>query len=221
MPKALVEIGGIPVVRHVIDIYLRHGFSEVLLATGYRGEMVAEFVRAGDWPAGVTVEAIDTGAETATGGRLAALADRLAGSTFCATYADGVADIDIRALLAHHHASGGSATVTVVQPDLPWGVAEIGPDDRVRRFVEKPRSEHWVNGGFFCFEPAVLTDLETHTVLERAPLERLAAEGRLSAYRHQGFWHCMDTYKDTVVLNDLWQAGQAAWLKTPAPVPAR
>lgn len=213
MPKALVEIGGIPVLRHVIDIYLRQGFREILLATGYRGEMVAEFARSSRWPEGVAVEAIDTGVETATGGRIAALAPRLGDSTFCVTYADGVADIDLDGLLDRHRAAGSAATVTLVQPDLPWGVAELDAEGNVSRFVEKPRSGHWVNGGFFCFEPDLLARLDEHSVLEREPLESLAADGELCAYRHEGFWHCMDTYKDAVVLNDLWRAGQAPWTK--------
>lgn len=218
MPKALVEIGGIPVLRHVIDIYLRQGFSQVLLATGYRGEMVSEFAGSTEWPQGVTVEAVDTGAETATGGRIAALADRIGGSTFCVTYADGVADIKLDELLSHHRESGASATVTVVQPELPWGVAELDGDGKVRRFVEKPRSGHWVNGGFFCFEPDLLALLDESSVLERQPLEILAADGQLQAYCHQGFWHCMDTYKDAVVLNDLWRAEKAPWAEVPAAI---
>lgn len=213
MPKALVEIGGQPVLRHVIDIYLRHGFERVILATGYRGEMVADFVTAADWRDGVEVEAVDTGVDTPTGGRLAALSERLSESLFCVTYADGVADIDLDALLARHRDTGTLATVTVVQPQLPWGVAELEADDRIRRFVEKPRSQHWVNGGFFCFEPEILDLLDSDSVLEREPLERLAEAGQLSAYRHQGFWECMDTYKDAVMLNDLWQSGNAPWLR--------
>lgn len=211
MPKALVEIGGVPVVRHVIDIYLRQGFDHILLATGYRGELVAEFAAASNWPEGVRVEAVDTGVDTPTGGRIAALADRLDGA-FCVTYADGLADIDLAALLARHRQSRGLATVTVIQPQLPWGVADIDRDGTVRQFIEKPQSQHWVNGGFFCFEAEVLDFLTPDSVLEREPLEKLAAAGQLAAYRHPGFWECMDTYKDAVLLNDLWHGGAAPWL---------
>ena len=210
MPKALVEIGGRPILWHVIQIYAAQGFDRFLLATGYMGEAVAEFAAGERWPDGVRVEAIDTGLDTPTGGRIAALGGRLAGETFCATYADGVADIDLGALLDTHRSHGALATVTVVQPDLQWGVAELD-GDRVAGFVEKPRSEHWINGGFLCFEPGVLEYLDADSVLEREPLSRLAAEGQLRAYRHEGFWDCMDTYKDAVVLNDLWAAGHAPW----------
>lgn len=212
MPKALVEVGGVPILRHVIEIYLRHGFDRILLATGYRGEMVASFAEAEQWPEGVRVEAVDTGEDTPTGGRIAALGERLGDGRFCVTYADGVADIDLDALLARHEQCGAKATVTVVQPELPWGVADLDDDDRVRRFIEKPPSGHWVNGGFFCFEPEVLALLAADSVLEREPLERLAAQGELAAYRHEGFWECMDTYKDAVQLNDLWRSGRAPWL---------
>jgi glucose-1-phosphate cytidylyltransferase len=210
VPKALVEIGGRPILWHVIQIYAAQGFERFLLATGYMGEAVAEFAAAERWPEGVRVDCIDTGLDTPTGGRVAALADRLRGGTFCATYADGVADIDLNALLEFHRAQGALATVTVVRPNLQWGVAELS-GDAVSGFVEKPRSEHWINGGFFCLEPRALSYIGADSVLEREPLERLAADGQLRAFRHEGFWDCMDTYKDAVVLNDLWAAERAAW----------
>jgi glucose-1-phosphate cytidylyltransferase len=210
VPKALVEIGGRPILWHVIQIYAAQGFRRFLLATGYMGEAVAEFAAAERWPEGAEVECVDTGLDTPTGGRVAALADRLGEGTFCATYADGVADIDLDALLGFHRGQGAPATVTVVRPNLQWGVAELD-GDAVTGFVEKPRSEHWINGGFFCFEPKVFDYLDADSVLEREPLERLAAGGDLRAFRHEGFWDCMDTYKDAVVLNDLWTAGRAAW----------
>jgi glucose-1-phosphate cytidylyltransferase len=210
VPKPLVEIGGRPILWHVIQIYAAQGFERFLLATGYLGDAVAEFAAAERWPDGVEVECLDTGLDTPTGGRIALLADRLDGGTFCATYADGVADVDLEALLGFHREQGALATVTVVRPDLQWGVAELS-GDRVAGFVEKPRSEHWINGGFFCFEPGALTYLSEDSVLERDSLRRLAAEDQLRAYRHQGFWDCMDTYKDAVVLNDLWSGGEAPW----------
>jgi glucose-1-phosphate cytidylyltransferase len=210
VPKPLVEIGGRPIVWHVIGIYAAQGFNRFLLATGYLGEQVERFAAAEDWPDGVTVECIDTGLDTPTGGRIAALGERLSGGTFCATYADGVADVDLGALLDGHRGAGLAATVTVVRPDLQWGVAEL-EGDRVAGFVEKPRSDHWINGGFFCFEPEALEYVGRDSVLEREPLERLAAAGRLRAHRHEGFWDCMDTYKDAVVLDDLWRAGEAPW----------
>ena len=220
VPKALVEIGGRPILWHVIQIYAAQGFERFLLATGYMGEAVAEFAAAERWPEGVRVECVNTGLDTPTGGRVAALRSRLEDGAFCVTYADGVADIDLGALLAFHRDQGAQATVTVVRPNLQWGVAELD-GDAVAGFVEKPRSEHWINGGFFCFEPGALAYLGADSVLEREPLERLAADGQLRAYRHEGFWDCMDTYKDAVVLNDLWTSGRAAWrIWDPAPVDA-
>jgi glucose-1-phosphate cytidylyltransferase len=211
VPKALVEIGGRPILWHVIGIYAAQGFERFLLATGHMGEAVEGFVGVGPWPEEISIECIDTGLDTPTGGRVARLADRLEGGTFCTTYADGVADIDLDALLRFHSEHGDLATMTVVQPHLQWGVAELGEGDRVEGFIEKPRSEHWINGGFFCFEPGALDYLDQDSVLEREPLRRLAAAGELRAHRHEGFWDCMDTYKDAVVLNDLWAAGEAPW----------
>jgi glucose-1-phosphate cytidylyltransferase len=212
VPKPLVEIGGRPIVWHVVRLYAVQGFTHFLLACGYRGEEVARFAADVEWPAGVRVECVDTGLDTPTGGRVHRLAPRVAGARFMVTYADGLADIDLPALLRFHRGHGGLATMTVVQPELQFGVADIdGDDDRIAGFHEKPRSEHWINGGFFCFEPPVLERLRADSVLERDPLERLAADGELRGYRHRGFWRCMDTYKDAVALNDLWADGGAPW----------
>jgi glucose-1-phosphate cytidylyltransferase len=194
----------------VIQIYAAQGFERFLLATGYMGEAVAEFAAAERWPGGVEVECVDTGLDTPTGGRIAELAERLGGACFCATYADGVADVDLDAQLEFHREHGRLATMTVVQPHLQWGVAEL-EGDRVAGFAEKPRSEHWINGGFFCFEPGALGHIGAGSVLEREPLQGLAASGELRAFRHDGFWDCMDTYKDAVTLNDLWASGKAPW----------
>ncbi len=210
VPKALVEIGGRPILWHVIQIYAAQGFERFLLATGYLGEAVEEFAASERWPAGVEVECVDTGLDTPTGGRVAALAPLLDDHPFCVTYADGVADVDLGAQLEFHGRHGALATMTVVQPDLQWGVAELD-GERVAGFVEKPRSEHWINGGFLCFEPGALAYLGEDSVLEREPLEALAAAGQLRAFRHEGFWDCMDTYKDAVTLNDLWASGEAPW----------
>ena len=211
IPKPLVEIGGMPIVWHVVQLYAASGFREFLLLTGYLGEQVEQFVAGCVWPDGVRVSCVETGLETQTGGRVVAAAQRLRSGTFCLSYADGVADIDAAALLAEHRAAGLDATMTVVQPELQFGITELSGEDRVTGFIEKPRSEQWVNGGFFCMEPAVLDLLDADCVLEREPLARLAAEGRLRAHRHNGFWDCMDTYKDAVLLNDLWERGEAPW----------
>ena len=211
MPKALVEIGGRPILWHVIEIYASQGFERFILCTGYLGEMIERFVEAEAWPPGISVECLETGGETPTGGRVLAAAQALDGEAFCVTYADGVADIDLGELLGCHRSHGGTATVTIVRPNLQWGVARLGPGDRIDGFAEKPRSDHWINGGFFCFEPGIEQYLSPDSVLERRPLERLAADGELRGYRHQGFWECLDTYKDAVMLNDLWASGEAPW----------
>ena len=200
--KPLLEIAGRPIVEHVISIYARQGFSDFVLLTGYQGDQVAAWAAGTAW----SIECVDTGVDTPTGGRVHAVRDRLA-SRFCLTYADGVADIDLAALFAHHDAAGSLATMTVVRPELPFGVAVL-EGQRVSGFREKPISSDWVNGGFFVLEPAALDYLAADSVLEREPLEHLAADGALAAYRHTGFWRCLDTAKDAIALED---AGPGRW----------
>jgi glucose-1-phosphate cytidylyltransferase len=216
LPKPLVEIGGRPILWHVIQIYAAQGLRDFLLLTGYRGEAIEAFARDTAWPDGVRVRCLATGLDTPTGGRLWHAREALGDARFLATYADGVADVDLGALLERHDAHGGLATITVVRPPLPFGVALLAEDDRVDGFHEKPRAEHWINGGFFCFEPGALEYMDADCVLEREPLEALAARGELHAHRHDGFWACMDTYKDAVALNDLWDAGEAPWARRAA-----
>jgi glucose-1-phosphate cytidylyltransferase len=211
IPKPLVEIGGRPILWHVIQIYLAQGFERFLLLTGHRQDRIAAFVAGEAWPQGVDIRCLDTGEETPTGERVRRAAEVLDGERCCVTYADGVADIDLEALLRYHDEHGAAATMTVVRPRLQFGVAELNGDGVVRGFVEKPRSEHWVNGGFFCFDAPALRLIEPGSVLERQTLERLARAGQLRAFRHQGFWACMDTYKDAVELDDLWVQGHAPW----------
>jgi glucose-1-phosphate cytidylyltransferase len=182
-----------------------------VLCLGHRGDLIEEFVRSNELPDGLTIDCVDTGEETPTGGRIALVRDRVEGERFCVTYADGVADIDLAALLDFHEQHRALATMTVVRPELQFGVARLNGDDLVEGFEEKPRFQGWINGGFFCFEPGVFDYLDEGSVLEREPLERLASEGQLRAYRHSGFWDCMDTYKDAVLLNDLWAADRAPW----------
>jgi glucose-1-phosphate cytidylyltransferase len=215
IPKALVEIGGEPILWHVIRLYAEQGFKRFLLLTGHKGEMIEEWAAGTDWAEALEVECVETGEDTPTGGRIARAADRVKGERFCATYADGVADIDLGALLASHEQAGTLATVTVVRPRLQFGVAELDGGGRVGGFEEKPTLDMWINGGFFCFEPGALDYIGPDSVLEREPLEKLAAAGELSGYRHEGFWDCMDTYKDAIELNDLWAGGEAPWLRAP------
>ena len=202
-PKPLMEIAGRPIVWHVMSIYARQGFDEFVLLTGYRSEEIAEWAAGVEW----RVECLDTGLDTPTGGRVHAVRERLT-EPFCLTYADGLADIDLRALVEHHRESRALATMTVVRPELPFGIAVVD-GERVTGFREKPVSDHWVNGGFFVVEPEALAYLDASSVLEREPLERLAADRALAAYRHTGFWRCLDTAKDAIALED---AGPARWL---------
>ena len=211
IPKPLVEIGGRPILWHVIRIYAEQGFTRFVLCLGHKGVLIEEFVQNDGLPDGLEIECVDTGEETPTGGRIARVRDRLGEERFCASYADGVADIDLAALVGFHAEHGALASMTVVRPQLQFGVARLDGDIVVEGFDEKPRFDGWINGGFFCFEPGVLDYLTEDSVLEREPLERLAADGQLRAFRHTGFWDCMDTYKDAVLLNDLWEAGRAPW----------
>ncbi len=211
IPKALVEIGGRPILWHVIRIYASQGMRRFVLCTGYLGDQIDEYVAAEQWPEPVEIECVETGRDTPTGGRIKLVEDRVGDGTVHATYADGVANVDLDALGRAHSAHGDLATVTVVRPHSQFGIAELGDDGRVRGFAEKPQLDHWVNGGFFCFEPGVWDYLAESSVLEREPLERLAHDGQLHAHRHAGFWECMDTYKDAVLLNDLWESGDPPW----------
>jgi len=211
IPKPLVEIGGRPILWHVIQIYATQGFRRFVLCLGYKGEHIERFVSDEAWPDGLEIECVDTGLDTPTGGRLKRLEDRLGDETFCATYADGVADVDLARLMHFHREHEALASMTVVRPELQFGIAELDAEDRVAGFHEKPRLEHWINGGFFVFEPGAFAYLSDSSVLEREPLEGLAEDRELRAFRHTGFWDCMDTYKDAVTLNDVWKSGAAPW----------
>ena len=206
-----MEIGGRPILWHVIQIYATQGFRRFALCLGYKGEQIERFVSHEPWPAGLEIDCVATGEDTPTGGRLKRLENRLGESTFCATYADGVADVDLARLVRFHREHESLATMTVVRPELQFGVAELDGETRVSSFCEKPRLEHWINGGFFVFEPGAFAYLGDSSVLEREPLEGLAEDGALRAFRHTGFWDCMDTYKDAVILNDVWDSGAAPW----------
>jgi glucose-1-phosphate cytidylyltransferase len=211
IPKALVEIGARPILWHVISIYSCQGYSRFVLLTGYKGEQIEDWVKQSSWPAGIDVNCVDTGLDTPTGGRIKVAQEQIGDQPFCATYADGVADIDLDDLVDFHRHGDAIATVTVVRPELQFGVADLDENGVVRGFHEKPRVDHWINGGFFCFEPGVFDYLRADSILEREPLEGLASDGQLRAYKHRGFWDCMDTYKDAVLLNDLWKSGQPPW----------
>lgn len=232
-PKPMIEIGGMPLLLHIMKIYGAFGFTDFVVCLGYRGYVIKEYFAnyalhrsdvTYDFKTGETtyfngtaepwrVTLIDTGAETATGGRLLRARPEIGGETFMLTYGDGVADIDITALVALHRSHGKAATVTAVQPPGRFGVLDLGEDGAVRAFREKPANEiGWINGGFFVLEPSVFELLAGDaTAWEREPLERLAARGELVAYRHRGFWQPVDTLRDKRALEALWAAGNAPW----------
>ena len=210
LPKPLVEIGGMPVVWHVVMIYASFGFSNFELLTGHRASEVEAFASSVDWPEGVDVRCVDTGEDTPTGGRVARAVAQSEGGPVCVTYADGVADLNLLELVNFHRSTGSEATVTVVRPELPFGVAML-EGDRVVGFAEKPQSTEWINGGFMVLNEAAQLRIGPDDILERQPFEALASAGQLAAYRHDGVWFCMDTYTDQVALNDLWEDGNAPW----------
>ena len=232
-PKPMVEIGGRPMLWHIMKIYERHGFNDFALALGYKGEVIKDYFlnyharqsdltvhlqggqvdysnpTAEDW----RVSMIDTGANSMTGGRLLRLKPHLeSGGTFMLTYGDGVSDVDLTALLAFHRSHGRLATVTAVRPPVRFGELSI-EKNRVTKFQEKPQAgEGWINGGFFVFEPDVFDFIsDDSTLLEREPLEQIAEEGELMVYQHPGYWQCMDTVRDKVTLEDLWVNDKAPW----------
>jgi glucose-1-phosphate cytidylyltransferase len=231
-PKPMVEIGGRPILWHIMMHYSHFGHKDFVIALGYKGEYIKRYMvdycslnsdlvvdlkkgkyRANgaheqDW----RVELIDTGQKTNTGGRIKRLAPYLGNSTFFLTWGDGVSTVDLDALLAFHKRHGRLATVTAVRPPARFGRLEI-EGEQVVSFEEKPQmSEGWINGAFFCLEPGVLDYIAgDETQFEREPLERIARDGQLMAYKHDGFWQCMDTLRDKVRLEALWDSGQAPW----------
>jgi glucose-1-phosphate cytidylyltransferase len=231
-PKPMVEIGGKPILWHILNIYAAHGFEEFVVALGYKGESIKDYflnfyalnndltvdlgsgaanVHRGNGPAW-KIHLVDTGPTTQTGGRVGRLRQHLRDGTFMLTYGDGVADLDLRKLLEFHRSHGKLATVTAVRPPSRFGSFILdGP--RITRFEEKPQTgEGWINGGFFVLEPGVLDLIEgDDTVWERGPMEKLAAAGELMAYRHDGFWQAMDTLRERRLLEELWASGKPPW----------
>jgi glucose-1-phosphate cytidylyltransferase len=232
-PKPLVEIGGKPILWHVMKIYAAAGLDDFVICCGYKGHMIKNyfvnyFMENYDITVNLArnsvefhgspsekwmVTLVDTGIETMTGGRVRRIASYIGNETFCLTYGDGLADVDLRKVLDFHRAHGRKATVTATPSPGRFGILELGDADRVRRFREKPDSEMgWINGGFFVCEPSVLDYIDGDDAQwEREPLERLAADGELMAYRHTGFWQPMDTLRDRRVLEEQWATGKAPW----------
>lgn len=230
-PKPMVEIGGKPILWHIMNIYAAHGFSDFTLALGYKGEVIKQyFLNYHAMNANLTldlgtgevqtsahakcnwrVHLVDTGIQTLTGGRLRRLRDKIR-TTFLLTYGDGVSDINVRKVLEFHLQHRRIATLSAVRPPARFGEIQFD-GDRVAQFREKPQTgEGWINGGFFIFEPKIFEYLDgDDTILEKDPLERLAKDGELMAYRHTGFWQCMDTMRDRLVLEALWEKNMAPW----------
>jgi glucose-1-phosphate cytidylyltransferase len=211
-PKPLVEVGGKPILWHILKTYEAFGISEFVICAGHAGHMIGEYFereRGERWQ----VQVVDTGAATPTGGRLLRSREAIGDATFCLTYGDGVADVDLGALVAFHRREGKLATVTAVQPRLPFGVITFEEGTGSVGFQEKPRLEQmWVNGGFFVVEPRALDYIESEDeAWEEGPMTRLARDGQLAAFRHAGFWQCMDAPRDRQILEDLWRGGKAPW----------
>lgn len=233
-PKPMVEIGGMPILWHIMKTYAAHGVHDFVICCGYRGDTIKEWFagyqlrhhdvtfdlrqnsvtyhqsRSEPW----RVTLIDTGADTMTGGRLRRVAEHLGGETFCLTYGDGVSDVDIGASIAHHREQGREATMTVVQPPGRFGAVLLREGEtRIDAFSEKTDGDGaWINGGFFVCEPSVIDRIAGDaTVWEQEPLRGLAADGQLSAWRHRGFWQPMDTLRDKQYLEQLWSSGSPPW----------
>jgi len=233
-PKPMVEIGSEPILWHIMKIYAAHGITDFIVACGYKGDMIKEYFskmyvnesdvtfdlannaleihhsRVEPW----RVTCVDTGIESMTGGRMRRVRQYLGDETFCMTYGDGVCDIDITAELEFHRKAGLLATMGAIKPPGRFGAFTLQPEDQiVQDFCEKPDGDGaWINGGFFVLEPKVLEYIESDSIpWELEPLQRLAAEGQLGAFRHTGFWQPMDTLRDKHVLEELWATGEAPW----------
>ena len=231
-PKPMVEIGGRPILWHIMQGYLAHGFDEFVLCLGHMGSVVKDYflhyeAMTMDFTIRPTTETpiayhgggdpffsatlVDTGQNTLTGGRIKQTGIHLGyGRPFMVTYGDGVSDVNVFDLLAFHRSHGKLATVTAVRASSQFGVLDLAADGTVRSFAEKPKTEGWINAGFFVFEPGVFDYLDDGA-LEQGPLSKLASEGKLMAYKHDGFFHAMDTPKDCEHLNKLWDTGKAPW----------
>lgn len=233
-PKPLVEVGGHPILWHIMKLYAHHSFREFVLCLGYRGNMIKEYflnyeAMSNDFTVCLGrqnhicyhgahneqdfyITLADTGLETMTGGRVTRVKKYIDGDTFMVTYGDGVTDLDIKALLDFHYAHDRLATVTTVRPSSRFGILDVDGSGRVLSFTEKPQLDGWASAGFFVFNRRVFEYLSgDDCVLEREPLERLAQEGQLMAFRHTGFFFAMDTYREYKYLNELWSSSQAPW----------
>jgi glucose-1-phosphate cytidylyltransferase len=231
-PKAMIEIGGRPILWYIMRHYAHYGFTDFVMALGYKGELIKKYMvdycslnsnltvnlqtgevrMNGGYRPNWTVDLVDTGIPTMTGGRIKRLAPYLGNETFMLTWCDGVSDVNLHELLAFHRSHGKLVTLTAVRPPARYGHL-VFDGDRVAEFTEKPQiGEGWINGAFFVLEPGALEYIQgDQTVWEREPLESLARDGQLMAYRHDSFWQCMDTLREKYILETLWESGNAPW----------
>jgi glucose-1-phosphate cytidylyltransferase len=232
-PKPMVEVGGRPVLWHIMKVLGQQGITDFVICAGYKSEYIKNYfynygasnldftVRLGDQSSAVfhgsheefdwTVTVADTGESTMTGGRIKMIEKYVKGETFLATYGDGIADINLKDLMAFHASHGKTATMTVNQPTSRFGVVEIENSGLVSQFREKPKVNDWINMGYFIFQPSIFEMLDTNSVLEEEPLRTLASRSELGAFMHSGFWQPMDTYRESLLLNSLWDQGLAPW----------
>jgi len=233
-PKPLVDVGGHPILWHIMKLYAHHGFRDFVLCLGYRGNMIKEYflnyeAMNNDFTICLGRESrieyndnhqeqdfritlADTGLESMTGGRLKRAQKYIPDDCFMVTYGDGVSDVDIRKLVEFHKSHGKLATVTTFRPISRFGILDINSENQVQNFIEKPKSDAWASAGYFVFQRQIFDYLDgDRCILEHEPLERLAAERQLVAYNHDGTFFAMDTYREFQILNDLWKSGQAPW----------
>jgi len=209
VPKALIKIGGKPILWHLLSIYSHYRISDFVLCLGFLGDEIKGYFDGPDtsW----NIRFVDTGLDTNTGGRLKRVESELTSEDlFCVTYGDGLADVDIQKLVEFHRSHGKIATITVVHPHSNFGLVDIEKDGSVAKFREKPLMNEWINGGFFVFDRRIFDYLDDDCTLEREPFEALSSKGEMMAYRHDGFWKCMDTFKDSLEFEQLWNDG-ASW----------
>jgi len=209
-PKPMIEIGGMPLLWHIMKIYSHYGINEFVICCGYKGDMIKEYFSKFDFPLW-NVQLVDTGLNTMTGGRIKRIQNHIDG-TFCVTYGDGLSNVNINDLITFHREKKSVATLTAVHPPERYGLLTLS-GDHVAEFHEKPSDANsWKNGGFFVFEPEIFDYLQDDsTILERTPLEVLAKENKLTAFRHSGFWYAMDTLREKKYLEKLWENNQAPW----------
>lgn len=212
IPKALIEIGGRPIIWHLMKFYSKQGLNDFILCLGFLGDEIKNYFLNNQNSEDFNLTFVDTGLDTNTGGRIKRVEELIeSDETFCVTYGDGLADLNLQDLIKFHHEHKRSATLTAVHPHSNFGIIKLDDENAVIEFQEKPRLKEWVNGGFFVFNKRVFDYLEENSVLEREPLERISNERQLIAFQHEGFWKCMDTYKDNMEFNQLWENKEAAW----------